>query len=767
MKKFYVVFFLILFSSSFISAQSVSLNKLSGTESCSAKKQKMGGSGLYSIDSELPHSFDVLNYAVNIDLYKCFLSPYPHAFSSAVDIKLKVDSTLNSIQLNALSASLAVDSVALAAVSFSHSNDMLTVNLNRTYNAGEVVDVKIYYRHKDVKDNSFYVRTGFVFTDCEPEGARGWLPCWDRPSDKATLNLIAKVPSTVKLGSNGRLADSTKIADTIYYNWISRDPIATYLMVISAKVNYNLDIVYWHKISNPNDSIPIRFYWNTGESTSSLANIETKIIPMMTYYSTLFGEHPFEKNGFSTLNSDFGWGGMENQTLTSLCPNCWEENLVSHEFAHQWFGDMITCGTWADIWLNEGFATYCEALWSEHTGGSSSYKSAINADASYYLSANPGWPIYNQSWTIVTPNTNTLFNTAITYDKGGCVLHLLRYVLGDSTFFKVIKSYATDTANFKFKNSLTADFAAKVSQASGQDMQWFFDEWVYQANHPIYQNTYYFFQPDANTWQTGLTVNQTNSYFFKMPIEVKITFKDASDTLIRVMNDKNNQFFAFNFTKQPTAIAFDPNNNIVLKKATLSLSSTVPVELVSFSATKQNNSVLLKWKTATEVNNKGFEVQKSIINSSSPKERGWENLGFVDGKGTSTNVNEYSFKDMVLQSINYVYRLKQMDYDGSFKYSDEISVGGALTPEKYLLSQNYPNPFNPSTVISYQVPLNSHVKLSVYDGLGKEVAVLVNQEMAAGRYEAKFNASGLSSGIYFYKLQAGAYSDIKKAMLLK
>ena len=141
---------------------------------------------------------------------------------------------------------------------------------------------------------------------------------------------------------------------------------------------------------------------------------------MTTGFSQLFGEHPFEKNGFATLNNQFQWGGMENQTLTSLCPNCWSENLVSHEFAHQWFGDMITCATWADIWLNEGFATYWKRSGTNSRADTRAYKSDINNDASSYLSGNPGWPMYNPSWAITTPPNNTLFNYAITYAKGAC-----------------------------------------------------------------------------------------------------------------------------------------------------------------------------------------------------------------------------------------------------------------------------------------------------------------------------------------------------------
>ena len=276
--------------------------------------------------------------------------------------------------------------------------------------------------------------------------------------------------------------------------------------------------------------------------------------------------------------SGFNWGGMENQTLTTLCGNCWSSNLISHEFAHQWFGDMVTCGTWADIWLNEGFATYSEALWYEYTSGYSSYKSDIVSDASGYLSSNPGWPMYNPQWAVVTPDVNTLFNTAITYNKGACVLHMLRYVLNDTNvFFNCLRGYAMDTANFKYKSSATDDFTAKISQVSGQDLTWFIDQWVKQPNHPVYGNLYQFANNGNGTWNVGFQAKQTqsNTPFHRMPLTIKITFASGPDSLFRVDNNANNQIWIWTFNRQPTAFAFDPDNDIVLKQGNTT-AGTVP-----------------------------------------------------------------------------------------------------------------------------------------------------------------------------------------------
>jgi len=543
-----------------------------GAEYCSHKKilgTNLAKSGNFSPNSP-KHSFDVLNYTLNLDIFDCFASPYSQYFTGSNTISLQVDSTLNQITLNAVNSSLVIDSVSAPCTTYNHTGNILTIQLDQAYNPGDQITLTIYYKHNNVEDGAFYANNGFVFTDCEPEGARKWFPCWDKPSDKATLDLTARVPLNVKLGSNGRLQDSTIVGNALFYHWISIHPVATYLTVMTAKVNYKLDIVYWHKISNPNDSIPIRFYFNDGENPWPMEEI---IGPMCTYFSEAFGEHPFEKNGFATLNGEFFWGGMENQTLTSFCPGCWDQGLMAHEFAHQWFGDMITCGTWADIFLNEAFATWIETYWNEGQSGYSYYHQQIVGCANYYLSNNPGWAISEPDWAINTPPLDVLFNYAVTYLKGACVLHQLRYVLGDSLFFAGMNAYATDQVNFKYQSAVIVDFRDKMEEVSGQDLDWFFDGWTFSPNHPVYDNTYYFEDMGDGTWNAYFLAKQvqTNTGFFTMPIELKIFFGVGQDTVIRVMNDVNEQQFTFNFPQQPLMLYFDPNNDIVLKQASLSV----------------------------------------------------------------------------------------------------------------------------------------------------------------------------------------------------
>ena len=187
----------------------------------------------------------------------------------------------------------------------------------------------------------------------------------------------------------------------------------------------------------------------------------------------------------------------------------------------------------------------------------------------------------------------------------------------------------------------------------------------------------------------------------------------------------------------------------------------VPVELTSFTAiVNKDGNVILNWSTATEVNNHMFEIERKNT------EGQFNTIGFVEGHGTTTEQQEYSYSDNSVKTGTYYYRLKQIDFGGQYEYSDEIEVE-VIGPLTFALEQNYPNPFNPSTSIKYSVPENGFVKLSVYNLVGEEVSVLVNETVDAGFYEVAFNAANLPSGTYFYRLQTGNSLQTKKMILLK
>jgi hypothetical protein len=190
-----------------------------------------------------------------------------------------------------------------------------------------------------------------------------------------------------------------------------------------------------------------------------------------------------------------------------------------------------------------------------------------------------------------------------------------------------------------------------------------------------------------------------------------------------------------------------------------------PAELISFDGKILNDVVNLNWVTATEINNQGFEIEKQD-NSKKSAVESWEKIGYVPGFGTTTESKSYSFIDENIKTGIYKYRLKQIDFDGSFEYSKEITIE-VFSPIKFSLEQNYPNPFNPTTTIKFALPVESKVKINVYNSIGQLVETLVNKEMESGYHEINFDASRLASGVYLYQLQAGDFISSKKMILIK
>jgi hypothetical protein len=197
--------------------------------------------------------------------------------------------------------------------------------------------------------------------------------------------------------------------------------------------------------------------------------------------------------------------------------------------------------------------------------------------------------------------------------------------------------------------------------------------------------------------------------------------------------------------------------------------TSLPVELTSFIVTASNSTIILSWNTATEVNNYGFDVERRIISNqqiNQPSTDAWLKDGFVQGDGTSNAPHNYSFTDNIGNAGTYSYRLKQIDNSGTFKYSMETQVT-IEAPKIFSLAQNYPNPFNPTTTISFSLPSNSFVSLRIFDITGREITTIVSEEMPAGNYSRQWNASNMPSGIYFYRIQVGSFTETKKLTLLK
>jgi hypothetical protein len=394
------------------------------------------------------------------------------------------------------------------------------------------------------------------------------------------------------------------------------------------------------------------------ETFNSVKTLLDETDDMLAVFTEKFGMYPFVDERYG--HAEMQWGGaMEHQTCSSM--GFWGRGVISHELAHQWYGDMITCKDWHHIWLNEGFATYSEGVYLEAKNGQNSYNQFIIGEMNSARNANG---------TIWVQNINSIgeiFNGARSYAKGSIVLHMLRGVVGDSTtFFDIMRAYSSDP-DLKYGVATTEDFQEVAESVYGQPLDYFFQEWIYGEKYPNYNVGWTYNDIGGGVWRVHINVEQTpgtNPQYFTMPIKININTTNG-DTLVTIFNDQLIQDFEIDVNGGPLGLQFDYGNWIL---KTISIT--------------------------TGVNDK-------II------------------------INEYS------------------------------------------LEQNYPNPFNPSTKIKYQIANASFVNLQVYDVLGKEVSTLINKEMQAGSYEVEFVAKNLPSGIYYYTLNTGSYTQTRKMILLK
>ncbi len=635
---------------------------------------------------------------------------------------------------------------------FTRGSNTLNISLGSTLNQGDVFTTIVYYHGTPGSSGfgsfEFSSQGGnpAIWTLSEPYGAKDWWPAKDTPADKAdSADFWITVSSNLTAVSNGKLMEIVDNGNgTHTFKWKSSYPIAQYLLSM-AITNYAEYTNYYNY--SPTDSMPINHFLYPSSLSSNISQLD-KTPNMIEIYSQQFGQYPFinEKYG----HAQFGWGGgMEHQTVSSM--GGFSDGLIAHELAHMWYGDNITCKDWHHIWLNEGFATYGEGVIYENWYGKTGYDNYIASEMSSARNA------VGTIWVQDISSVNQIFNGNRTYSKGCVVLHMLRGVVGDSTFFNILRSYTADPS-VRYGVATTEDFQAIAESVSGMDLNYFFQQWIYGEKYPKYHSWFSKNLISGNTWNLSLLINQdtnTNPAYFTMPIQIKV-FTAIGDTTITVFNNSSSQQFNIAINGEPLSIVFDPNNWILKTHSTI-----VPVELTSFTAVLVNQKVMLNWTTATELNNHGFEIQRKFENTD------WATIAFKSGNGTTTEVTNYTFEDNIsdLKKTNIYYRLKQIDYNGEFDYSDEVEV--VNFPDVYSLEQNYPNPFNPSTIIKFNLANAGFTSLKIYNVLGKEVANILNGELEAGPHQVSFDASNLPSGVYMYTVSSGSFTESRKMMFLK
>ncbi|HOJ06566.1 MAG: T9SS type A sorting domain-containing protein [Ignavibacteriota bacterium] len=457
--------------------------------------------------------------------------------------------------------SMIVDSVLFNGnnTSFSRGTNTVVVQTNTSLNQGDDLTTVVYYHGTPASGGfgsfEFSSQGGnpLIWSLSEPYGAKDWWVVKDTPADKAdSADIWLTVSTSLTPVSNGNLMEVVNNGNgTHTYKWHVSYPIAPYLVSL-AITNYALYTNYYHY--SPTDSMPITHYLYPSSLNSNISQLN-KTPGMIEIFAERFGEYPFinEKYG----HAQFGWGGgMEHQTISSM--GGFGDGLIAHELAHMWYGDNITCKDWHHIWLNEGFATMGEGLIYEAWNGKAAYNSYI-ADEMYYAKFASG-TIYVQDisseWEI--------FNSYRTYSKACVVLHMLRGIVGDSTFFNILRTYSYDPS-VAYGNAVTEDFQAIAENVSGLDLNYFFQQWIYGVNYPTYSVVWSKNSLGGNLYDLALKITQSsnsNPSFFTMPIQIKVN-SSTGDTIITVFNNAQVQNFNITVANEPISITVDPNNWIL------------------------------------------------------------------------------------------------------------------------------------------------------------------------------------------------------------
>lgn len=446
-----------------------------------------------------------------------------------------------------------VDSVTAggSAATFTHAGNLLTVNLDRTYPGSESMAVVVHY-HGTPAGGPFGSTFGFdshagkplIWTLSEPFGSRSWWPCKDYPEDKAdSVDIRMTVPSGMVTASNGTRTFDNDDGVKAVTRWRVRYPIATYLVAVSSYAYTTWSD--WYRPS-PSDSMEIQFYVFPEDAEGSVA-VNAKVKDMIAAYAARFGPYPFlaEKYG----EAEFPWGGgMENQTITSL-GGFWEY-VVAHELGHQWWGDMTTCRNFHHVWLNEGFATFCQAIWTEAGSGLPGYHSDM-AGRRYY---GPG--------TVYAPDENDVyrvFDGNLSYNKASWVLHMLRHVMGDSTFFAGMRAYGL---RYRYGTAVTEDFRDVCASAWGHSLDRFFQQWVYGEYYPQYRSRSTA-TPSGGGYDVTVVLEQIQGWqMFWMPVDVTITTADSTRTFV-AMDSLPVQSFTWHTASAPQSVEIDKDEWIL------------------------------------------------------------------------------------------------------------------------------------------------------------------------------------------------------------
>jgi aminopeptidase N len=501
-----------------------------------------------------PHSFDVLHY----DITMFIDTDAEEIFGDTEVTAVSQEPALTTIDLDL--AVLTVDSVFCGgdSVGYVHVDSVLTIDLDQAYASGDTFVVRVIY-HGTPGNEGPAGFGGFYFTGAPirafhmgvgleadpPSMGKFWVPCWDWPCDKATAEYHITVPGTGKKVICNGMHTGTEIdsvGGTTTWHWSETHQIAPHLMTVHAGryaelVDSTYSWIYYWVYPPKKDDAGIHFQ-----------NVDI----MMDGFIDRYGPYPFDKFSYVAASK----GDMEHQTCVThvasvINPDHLYDWLLAHEMAHQWWGDLVSVNTWKDIWLSEGFATYSEAIFQEHAYGMSAYHNYVQQSLmNPALNTGENFPVYDP---------NYLWGTTV-YEKGACVLHMLRHVLTDSVFFAALEAYKLA---HEHESATSAQFQQDVEAVCGQSLTWFFDQWIYDVGYPEYEYSW-LANDNGGTYDLNLVIDQvqTNGPVFAMPVDIGVSFA-GGDSLLTLWVDDAHEDTTLSFAEAPLGIELDPDNWIL------------------------------------------------------------------------------------------------------------------------------------------------------------------------------------------------------------
>lgn len=560
MKKLYVIAFAVIFVQAF-SQKNEEAERKSMIRNELQKYSKMVD---YNVNP------NTLNYDLKYQRLELVLDPAQHFVSGTVTSHFVPNQNISSIYFD-LS-----DVLSVSEVKYHGSNLAFTqlstkeIKIDFPSNIPAAILDSLSIKYSGAPDtggsagDAFTVSTQggtpVLYTLSEPYGAQEWFPTKQSLNDKIEkLDIKINTPSQYSVAANGKLISETSLTGSRKLTfWQTNYPIPAYLIA--------LGITNYTKLNDTMGTPPFPFvnylYPSTASNSTTISNINwTKTV--MNTFEEYFGPYPYRNEKYGHMQFSWG-GGMEHATMSSM--GSWGRGIIAHELAHQWFGDKVTCGSWNDIWLNEGFATFGEHLANEKLlMTNSQFMSYLSSEMSY-ITGSPGGSVYVADGNL--GNTGTIFSGRLTYSKGGYVVRMLKWILGDDAFYAAVKDYHA-RPELAYGYAKTADLKNSLLQSTGKDFTEFFNDWIYGQGYPTYQIRWNQTSDDMLRIRVSQTQSHSSVSFFEMPLPIKVNGTGGQVAYLKLDHTTNNQNFANLINFPVSSIQFNYENQIIQRNSTV------------------------------------------------------------------------------------------------------------------------------------------------------------------------------------------------------